>query len=400
MSLHAQSKYQVPEETARVAQAVFPKGNIYVQWYDAFGALFKDEEFAALFAHDGQPGLPPVQRCLVLLMQFAEGLSDRQAADAVRSRIDWKYLLCLELTDPGFPYSVLSEFRTRLLNGKMEQGLFEKLLDHFRDQELLKHRGRQRTDSTHVLATIHTLNRVELVGETLRHALNVLAVAVPDWLLARSHPDWIDRYGERVSDYRLPKHGSERQAYVETVGADGLALLTAIWQSDDIPGLRNLPAIQTMWKVWIQNYTGQEDGRLRWRKDQERPPASNSVRSPYDCEARFSKKRSTSWVGYKVHVTETCDEDAPRLITPIETTVATTPDNSMVPPIHGALQAKDCLPSAHIVDGGYGDASLLVTSQDDYAVDLIGPAGEDTAWQSRQGNGFASQDFTINWETK
>jgi transposase len=180
---------------------------------------------------------------LVLIMQFAEGLSDRQAADAVRSRIDWKYLLCLELDDPGFDYSVLSEFGTRLIEGNAEWLIFDKLLDHFRGKGLLKKRGQQRSDSTHVLGMIRSLNRIELVGETLRHALNTLAVAAPEWMLAHSHPGWIDRYGPRVSGYRLPKSKVERADYVEQVGADGLSLLNAIWNTSGLEWFRQLPAV-------------------------------------------------------------------------------------------------------------------------------------------------------------
>ncbi len=205
MSLQVQSRYEVPRETARIAQAVFPKGNVYMELYDTFGNLYEDEDFASLYPNDGQSAISPVQLSLVLILQFAEGLSDRQAAEAVRSRIDWKYLLCLELTDPGFHYSVLSEFRAQLLEGDAEQLLFEKLLTHFKGKGLLKKRGQQRTDSTHILGAIRTLNRVELVGETMRQALNILAVAVPEWMLAHSQPEWVEQYGARASDYHLPK---------------------------------------------------------------------------------------------------------------------------------------------------------------------------------------------------
>jgi transposase len=371
-----------------------------MELYDTFGVVFEDEGFAELFPKDGQPALSPARLSLVLILQFAEGLSDRQAADAARSRIDWKYLLCLELTDPGFHYSVLSEFRTRLLAGNAEQLLFEKLLSHFRDKGLLNKRGQQRTDSTHVLGAIRTLNRVELVGETMRHALNTLAIAAPEWMLEHSQGEWVERYGSRVSDYRLPKSEADRTAYVEQVGADGLSLLGAIWAASEFDWLRELPAAQTLWRVWLQNYTWHEEGSLRWRETKELPPAGTTIRSPYDCEAHFAKKRSTSWIGYKVHITETCDEDAPRLITHIETTPAPVHDVMVTDTVHQALKVRDCLPAEHIVDSGYVTAELLATSQEDYAVDLVGPTREDTGWQARQGEGFAARDFTIDWENQ
>jgi transposase len=179
MSLHPQVVYLVPEETARVARAIFPRGNIYLRLYDALGTIVQDRDFAALFPPQGQPAEAPARLALVSILQFAENLTDRQAADAVRTRIDWKYLLCLDLTDPGFDHTVLSEFRTRLIAGGAEDALFEALLAQFRTHGFLKARGKQRTDATHVLAAIRVLNRLECVGETMRAALNSLAIVAP-----------------------------------------------------------------------------------------------------------------------------------------------------------------------------------------------------------------------------
>ena len=130
----------------------------------------------------------------------------------MRSRIDWKYVLRLELTDPGFDASVLSEFRARLIAGAAESLLFETLLTWCRDRQLVKARGRQRTDSTHILAAVRALNRIEVVGETLRHALNTLAVVAPEWLRAVSPPEWRDRYTRRAEDDRLPTTQAARAA--------------------------------------------------------------------------------------------------------------------------------------------------------------------------------------------
>ena len=161
-------------------------------------------------------------------MQFAEGLSDRQAADAVRSRLDWKYALSLELTDSGFDHTVLSEFRSRLVSGQAEQLLLDAMLTLFKERGWLKARGKQRTDSTHVLAKIRALNRLLCVGETLRYALNCLAVVVPDWLREQSLPEWVDRYEARLEDARTPVGEEERCAFAEVIGADGAHLLNAI----------------------------------------------------------------------------------------------------------------------------------------------------------------------------
>ena len=227
MSLRAAPSAPIPEETVRVAHAAFPKGTMCMQMRDTLGLLYENDQFAALFSSTGQPADAPARLALVLVLQFAEGLSDRQAADAVRGRIDWKYALALELTDPGFEASVLSEFRTRLMQGGAEHLLLEPLLRLLEAHDLLKARGTQRTDSPHLLAAMRTLNRLELVGETMRYALNRLAVAAPAWLQAHLHPAWDERYGHRVENYRLPKTDAERQQFAAIIGADGFTLLQA-----------------------------------------------------------------------------------------------------------------------------------------------------------------------------
>jgi transposase len=399
MSLQPQLFYLVPEETARVAQAAFPHGNVSMRMYDTLGPIFHDRDFAALFSATGQPAESPVRVALATILQFAEGLSDRQAADAVRSRIDWKYLLCLELPDPGFDHTVLSEFRTRLLQGEAELLLFDILLTQFRELGLLKPHGRQRTDSTHVLAAIRALNRLECVGETMRHALNTLAVAAPDWLVTQSYAEWVDRYGPRLEDYRLPEHQADRDAYAEIIGADGLLLLTAIYAPTAPVWLRELRAVQTLRQVWVQNYSW-VDQRLGWRDANTIPPAELFINSPYDPDAHYAKKRSTSWVGYKVHLTESCDDDTPHLLTHVETTTGPVADGAVVGCIHETLKQRDLLPDIHLVDMGYVDAELLANSQQAYGVDLFGPARGDVHEQARAGKGFDAQHFTIDWDAE
>jgi transposase len=128
--------YHIPEMTAVVARAAFPKGTLAMRLADSLGLLYEEADFATLYSATGRPGEDPVRLALVSVFQFLEGLSDRQAADAVRGRIDWKYMLGLELTDPGFDFSVLSEFRARLMAGTHEQILFDKVLAHLRAQGL------------------------------------------------------------------------------------------------------------------------------------------------------------------------------------------------------------------------------------------------------------------------
>jgi transposase len=400
MSLNTPIFSVIPEDTTRVAKAAFPKGNHYLLLRDALGPLFTSIDFQHLFSTDGRPAEAPARLALITVLQFAERLSDDQAANAVRSRIDWKYLLALPLDDAGFDASVLSEFRTRLIQGNAEHLLFETLLTTSREYGLLRARGRQRSDSTHVLAAVRALNRLECVGATLRHALNSLAVVVPQWLLAHSDPDWVQRYGPRFLDDRLPESQADREGLATIIGADGQALLTAI-DADDTPAwLCNVPAVQTLRQVWIQNYTWARHGTLRWRTSDEIPPARQFIGSPYDLDARYSQKRTTSWVGYNVHLSESCDADLPHLITNVETTLATTAADAVTPTIHAALEQRDLLPTVHLVDTGCIDAELLVESERQYEVDLLGPARGDYHRQAREGQGFAAQNFTIDWEAQ
>jgi transposase len=236
--------------------------------------------------------LAPWRLALVTLLQFRENLSDRQAAEAVRARIDWKYLLGLELSDAGFDFSVLSEFRDRLLTGKAEQRLLDKLLDCCRHQGLLKARGQQRTDSTSVLAAIRVLNRLELVSETLRAALNEIATVAPDWLRRLAPPDYSKRYGRRIEDDRLPQKQSEREAYAHTVGEDGFILLDALEDANAPAGLKELPQIETLRLAWQRHYqrespaTEGQRSAIRFKTNKELPPAATALESPYDVEAR------------------------------------------------------------------------------------------------------------------
>jgi transposase len=168
MTMWPRSGHAVPAGTAQVARAAFPKGCLAIRIRDALGELFEDAQFPGLFATRGRPAVSPARLALVLVLQFAEGLSDRQTADTVRGRIDWKYALGLELTDTGFDASVLSEFRGRLLGDDHAERLLGRMLERLREQGLLVRGGRQRTDATCVVAAVRELNRLELVTETLR----------------------------------------------------------------------------------------------------------------------------------------------------------------------------------------------------------------------------------------
>jgi transposase len=397
MSLHSQAPFSVPEETQRVARAAFPKGTLCLRIGDQLGLLYRDTQFANLFPTRGQPAASPARLALASVLQYVEGLSDRQAADAVRARIDWKYALGLELTDPGFDHTVLCEFRSRLVHGQAELQLLDTLLKRCRELGLIRERGRQRTDSTHVLAAVRVLNRLERVGETLRAALNELAVIAPEWLQALASPEWYERYAKRVENYRLPKTDVAREDLARMIAADGEQLLAAVDTATDQPVLAQLPAVVTLRRVWAEQYTG-APGALRWREARDMPSPAGLISSPYDVEARYSTKRDVEWVGYKAHLTETCDADRPHLIVNVETTPATTRDDNMVEIVHESEKKRDLLPGEHLVDKGYTDSEVLVASRSEYGVTIVGPVAEDPGWQARAGEGFDKGSFVVDWD--
>jgi transposase len=396
MSLQAPIIYCQPEDTVRVARAAFPRGNTYMRIYDALGPIYSNPQFVHLFPKVGQPALAPAQLALVTIFQFVEGLSDRQAADAVRGRIDWKYALALPLEDPGFDASVLPEFRSRLIARGAETLLFETLLAVLKEEQLVKPRSRQRTDSTHVLAAIHVLNRLELVGETLRHALNTLATVAPEWLRSWVPSDWFDRYCHRFEEYRLPDGPAARTALAEQIGADGRRLLTTIFQTPALAWLLQVPAVTTLWRVWLQQFY--TDDPITWRKAEDLPPSAVVVSSPYDPDARYSQKRETIWTGYKVHLTETCDEETPNIVTDVATTPATTVDHAVTGDVQKRLAARGLTPREHLVDTAYVTADHLVTSQTTHDCTLLGPIHENYSWQTRAGEGFGAAQFVIDWQ--
>jgi transposase len=396
MSLKSSPIPPVPEVTACVARAAFPRGNALMQLRDTLGTIYTDEHFVDLFPTHGQPALAPWRLALVTVFQFMEHLTDRQAADAVRDRLAWKYALSLELTDPGFDHTVLSEFRSRLVEGNAEQRLLDLFLEQCREGGWLKAKGRQRTDSTHVLARIRALNRTLCVAQTMVYVLNVLSEVAPDWILTHVPAEWVERYGKRLEHERLPKEEEERKQYANQVGADGWMLLDALDAPATPDWMKTLPAIITLRTMWEQQFEPREQGG-RWRQEPALP-ATQLINSPYDLDARNGKKRTTFWLGYKVHFTQTCDEDAPQLITHVETTPAPLSDEGVLSAIHADLAEKELLPGHHLVDSGYVTVANLVKTQSGYGVDLVGPTLK-THWYQAE-TGYDLTHFCIDWEAK
>ncbi|MER7844197.1 IS1182 family transposase [Kitasatospora sp. NPDC096077] len=395
MALHEVDLVEIPEETVRVARAVFPKGCLAMRVRDALGPVFADTDFEELFPVRGRPVVSPARLALVSVLQFAEGLTDRQAAHAVRSRLDWKYALALELTDIGFDFSVLSEFRARLAGSDAGRVVFDAVLRAAGDVGLVKAGRRQRTDATHVLAATRDLNRLEFVAETLRTALNRVAEAAGDRLVAVAAPEWFDRYSARPEDTRFPSRWAARVAHGDQCGADGMVLLEALRSASAPPGLRALPEVEFLRRTWVQQFH-HVDGVVRWREPKNLPPGAIRLCTPHEPEARTGAKRDLGWSGYKVHLSETCEPDAPHLITHIHTTAAPVTDGAVLEDIHTALAERGLLPDEHLVDAGYVDAEQIHHAHRDHRVTLVGPVGKNTNRRQAAGDVFDSTRFTID----
>ena len=412
MSMQPQPWPEVPADTARVARSAFRKGTLAMRARDELGSWCGDEAFAAAYGVRGRPGTSPAQLAMVTVLQFTENLTDRQAADAVRGRLDWKYCLGLPLEDEGFDFTVLSEFRTRLVAAGLEQMILDRLLVQLGELGLVGAGGRQRSDSTHVLGRIRSLNRLELAGETVRAALEAVAVAAPGWLAGVVDASWQRVYGARVDSLRLPENEPARRQLAVQYGRDGYLLLEAVYAPAAPAWLAQLPAVETLRAIWVQQYYrrvdehGQEVIR-REANEHGLPPGGLALVSPYDLDARYSEKRGKGWLGYKVHISETCAEAAadqdgagrpevPNLITNVATTAASVPDVAMTEPIHDALAQAGLSPGEHAVDAGYTSADLLLAARA-RGITLLGPLLADTSPQARSG-GYTTEAFTIDWD--
>jgi transposase len=398
---------------------------------DRLGQWLADEDFAAAFGIRGRPGWAPSRLALVTVLQRAEKLTDRLAAEAVRARLDWKYLLGLPLDDPGFDHTVLAEFRAKAAGAGLEQVALDALLERLASAGLVKAGGKQRTDSTHVVAAVAALNRLELAGESVRAAVEALAAAHPAWLERRiCVPDWSCRYGTPMTSWRPPASQAKQDELAIAYARDGYALLEAVCDESSPAWLRELPAVDVLRRVLVQNYTRAITGGKEVIKRREKepegdglPPGHARIASPYDLDARWGVKRDTCWLGYKLHVTETCDDEPrcgcpgggtdrrrhdedcvapafPNLITHVATTDATVTDNQMTGAIDNELAGKDLVPGRHYLDSGYLSAALVVSEAARHGIALTGPLLADTSAQARAGNGYARADFTVGYDSK
>jgi transposase len=359
--------------------------------------LFADLDFTSLYANDGKPALAPNLLAMVCVLQALDNLPDRQAADAVRLRIDWKYALHLPLDYTGFDASDLSEFRERLLAHELGQPLFEMVLQRLCALGLLHKGGLQRTDATRLLATSRLLNRVEFVAETMRLALAALNDAQPAWLRTIALPHWYERYSLVLTGFRLPRSAAKQEALALDIGRDGYHLLQALAQPAAPAQASQLAVVQTLATAWSQQFEPYPDG-LRFRAPAARAPAAQEIVSPHDPKARFSRHHEQAWEGYQTHWTETCAADQPHLITHVAVVTATTRDVELLPQIHADLARLGLLPAEHLVDAGYTSTDNFLDSWRRYGVRMVGPLSLGGNWQSGLPDGITVEQFEIDWQ--
>ena len=276
---------------------------------DKLGEWLSDEQFAGAYGVRGKPGWPPSRLALVTIFQKAENLTDRQAAEHVRTRIDWKYALGLDLADPGFDHSILSEFRARVAAGGLDQVVLDTLLERLAAGGLVGAGGKMRTDSTHVISAVRDLNRLELAGESVRACLEQLVVAAPQVVAQLLDDSWGKRYAARVDTWRMPAATTRQDELALAYGRDGHTLLKAVYATaasdPDLAFLAGLQQVEVLRVVLVQNYLtvtdeqGREVIKRREAQAEGLPPGRSRITSPYDTDARWGVKRDTFWNGYK-----------------------------------------------------------------------------------------------------
>jgi len=391
MCLKVHSPWPMPEDTAAVCQPLLPENNPYRLIGERLLDQFSEQAYADLYAPEGKPAVSPVILAFVTVFQFLEKLTDRPAAEGVRVRLDWKYALHLPLSYAGFDFSVLSEFRQRLLTHEAEGRVFETLVQAFRAQGLIKSRGVQRTDSVAILTKVRDLSRLELVVETLRLAVQAMVKAAPDWSQRELPPSWEARYAPR---FILQRHTeTEKQDYEARIGAEGQWLLNRLAQLDTPEAVRDLPAVQVLRTVWQQHFQA-VNGQIRYTPTGHYD-GHTQIQTPHDPDARYSRKRGFAWIGGKVQVTETDDVDYPHLITDIQATCSADTDYRALPAVQDRLHQRECLPAQQYVDSAYVSGPNLVASGQK-EIDLVGPVPTVISHQTKLPEGITTEQFVID----
>ena len=393
MCLKPQAPRAMPIEMLSLGMALLAPDNPYRLVGEWLYEEYREADFADLYPVEGQPALSPVDLAFVTVFQDMEDLSDRQAAEAMRVRLDWKFALHHPVDYVGFNFSVLSEYRARLVTHKAEARVFDAVVEQLKELGMIKVRGRQRTDSLAVLTRVRTLNRIELVVETLRLSVVALLATEPEWTRATVPPSWEERYGKRCVAERLSE--SERAVLQAETGQDGQWLLERLAAPGTPKGLNDLPEVKVLRTVWEQQYEIRERSVIFRKAGPYNGEAQ--IQSPHDPEARWSKKHDQEWIGDKLQVTETDDDGLPHLITDIALTSSVESDQQALGEIQQRQAEREVAPARRFADAGYVSGSTLAESQE-RGEDLVGPAPAAHSPQSRLVEGITLDQFDLNLE--
>lgn len=395
MSLQMNWNTEIPNDTIQVGREILADDDPYRLVGDGVNDLLSLEDFADLYSELGRGAICPILLSLITVFQFLENIPDRVAARWAVTRIDWKYALHLPLTWIGFHFSDLCNFRRRLLEHSAERLIFEKVLEWVRSLGFLEKHGKQRSDSTHLLGCVERLSRLELVWETMRVTLRASEATVPEWYTEVIPVAFHEAYVKRQSDWRLSKE--EVKAEMRKVGRDGFWLLDHL--NDSTPqSILDLIEVETLRTVWNQQFERQADSqKVKVRPPSGRGKGKDLVVTPHDPDARYSEKRGKDWVGYKLQVTETAEDNVVcQFITDIDAVAASTHDSEVVGGIQGRLIDHNLKPDEHYVDQGYTSGPNLAHSEGD-GIALIGPVASDTAGKPE---GYRQSDFQLDFETQ
>lgn len=395
--------FEMPEDIRQLAQKLFSPNNRYRVIAEQAPDVVTDGQFAHFYEPTGRTAITPSVLALVTIFQFMESVPDREAAELTVARIDWKYALHLPLDYSGFDFSDLCNFRKRVLSEGDKRVLFEMVLGKLKVLGLVKKKGRQRTDSLAVLAAVREMSELETVTETMRLVLRALIERQPEWVARELPASFVEQYVETKPDYRMSK--KDRQALMEQTGQDGFWLQDRLEREGDEASttpLQQMEEVATFRQVWEQRYERDADqqGKVRVRQHQQQEgqqgSASGLIVNPHDVGARAGRKREKGWLGDKVHITETADEeeDEYSFITDVTTTAASTHDSEALSEIRGNLEDQDVTPSEQTVDAGYVSGKQLAESERE-GIELIGPALRDTSK-----NELKIEDFEVDREQK
>jgi len=382
----------IPEETRRIVAPLLSEDSVYRLIGQEADQIVSDLDFADMYAVEGRPGINPVVLALVTIFQFMEKLPDRAAAEMAVMRLDWKYALRQELDWAGFHYSDLCNFRKRLLEHGREGEVFESVVAHLRERGYIPKRGKQRTDSTHIVGAVAQLTRLELMWETLRMALGALLSTDAPWVLRHLSSDFIQRYTRRQTSYRLSKEEVPRQ--MKEAGQESEWLLGQI-ESQGGSDLLTLPEISQLRRVVDEQFEQGPEGKPTPRAPRSIP--KDILNSPHDPEVGYGNKGSRQWQGYKLQVTETADENVnAHFVTDVVITSTRIKDYTSLAPVQERLLEREIAPGKQYVDQGYMSGKNIVHSRQ-RGIDLRGYVQDGNTTQPK---GFRLRDFDIDFENR